>query len=92
MNKEPLTPCDGLSDLLVDNDTQLQMETAEQRKLNSGTMSNSHTILDSIQLSLSLEMQGMSEHTMNTNMKYVKMSSALKKAASLHTFNEHLEH
>ena len=55
-------------------------------------MSNSHTILDSIQLSLSLEMQGMSEHTMNTNMKYVKMSSALKKAASLHTFNEHLEH
>ena len=47
-------------------------------------------LLDSIHMSLSLEMQSMNERTENSNLKHVKMSLAFKKA-SVNSFNEHLE-
>ena len=42
-------------------------------------------------MSLSLDMQEMSEHTKSSNLKQVYQTNALKKTASMHSFNEHLE-
>jgi hypothetical protein len=82
LHKDAATPCDGLSDSMhltfIESKTGLAPPNPYCVNMLDDRNFQENTILDSIQNSLSLEMQNMSEHTKNTNSKRVKTSIAMR--------------